>query len=152
MDLAARAFKATINWSALRRPVEEEIERTLSRARRLNRLNNVTGAILLFPAHIVQWIEGEPAGVADTFECASRDERVKEIEVIGDGAISHRLFQASWMFYSDCRTQGLVDMPDFLRREGDDGERPEFSVIFEAMRRVASGLDGAYITRAALMI
>lgn len=152
MDLAARAFKATINRSAIRRPVEEEIERTLSRARRLNRLNNVTGAILLFPEHIVQWIEGEPAGVADTFECASRDERVKEIEVLGEGPISRRLFQASWMFYRDCRTDVLPGIPDFLRRESDHGERPEFSVLLETMQRVASGLEGAYITRAALMV
>ena len=56
MALQAICYTCEIDWAAVRRPVETEIERALARARRLNRLNGVTGAILLYPDRLVQWL------------------------------------------------------------------------------------------------
>ncbi|MBA5776607.1 BLUF domain-containing protein [Stappia sp. F7233] len=151
-DLHGLAFRATIDWTAVHRPVEDEIERTLMRARRLNRLNGVTGAILLFPNHVFQWIEGEISGLDDTLDCARRDPRLASLQVVSSARIPNRLFRASWMYFADLRatpsTRTNQAIHRFARGEASAGFRETLSI----MEGIAKRLDPARITRAALMV
>lgn len=151
-DLFGLAFRASVDWAAIHRPIEDEIERTLTRARRLNRLNGVTGAILLFPNHLFQWIEGEIAGLDDTLDCARRDPRLASLQVTAFSRIPARLFQASWMYFADLReappTKANAAVHRIARGETAVGFRETLSI----MEDVSKGLDPARITRAALMV
>jgi hypothetical protein len=92
MPLTAVCLTAKINWSAVRAPVDAEIETVLARARKLNRLNCVTGALLLYPDCIVQWIEGEPTGLSDTRDCTARDPRLSALTTLCEGPVEARSF------------------------------------------------------------
>src|SRR5690606_24040716 len=92
-------FDATTTTS-----IDQEIERSLTRSRRLNRMNGVTGALILTDTAVVQWLEGDEASVADTFACASTDPRLSQLRPIVRGPAADRLFAASWMYFVDART------------------------------------------------
>lgn len=152
MDLTALAFQASIAWNTLHRPIDTEVERTLTRARRLNRLNGVTGATLLFPNTVVQWLEGEEQGVADTFGCVVRDRRIDDLHVVCSGPTPERLFQASWMYYCDLRSAESLDLPEPLRQVGERGSIVPLPDLRSAMAEIACGLNPSRFTRYALMV
>ncbi len=152
MELTALAFQASVAWNTLHRPIDAEIEWTLTRARRLNRLNGVTGATLLFPKTVVQWIEGEAQGVADTFSCVQRDRRLTDLHVVCSGPSSERLFQASWMYFCDLRSATDLEVSNSLLQVAEQGRIMPLQALRSAMTTIACGLDSSRFTRYALMV
>ena len=109
MPLSALCFSARIDWSAVSGSVEAELETTLDRARKLNRLNGVTGALLLSSDTIVCWLEGNARGLADTRDCVGRDSRLSDIREIAQGEISERVFSRCWLYLADLRKSSATD-------------------------------------------
>ncbi|SDU04977.1 BLUF domain-containing protein [Stappia sp. ES.058] len=152
MTLEALCYTCEIDWTTIRNPVDTEIERGLARARRLNRLNGVTGAILLYPDRLVQWLEGTASGLADSLDCASRDARLRgPIETLCKGEIETRLFGQCWLYFADYRQD--ADRPDGLL--GDLGHKAS-TVSCQELRRelrsVAAHLEPARYTHAAMLV
>jgi hypothetical protein len=152
MTLEALCYTCEIDWTAIRTPVDTEIERALSRARRLNRLNGVTGAILLYPDRLVQWLEGNANGLADSLECARRDPRLHgEIRVLCKGDIETRLFGQCWLYFADYRDD--ADRPDGLLGRLGHGETPvSCPDLRRELRAVAAHLEPARFTHAAMLV
>ncbi|MCA1241009.1 BLUF domain-containing protein [Stappia stellulata] len=152
MTLQALCYTCEIDWTAVRRPAETEIERALARARRLNRLNGVTGAILLYPDRLVQWLEGNANGLADSVDCASRDPRLRgDIRILCKGNVETRLFGRCWLYFADYREADA--RPDGLL--GQLGHE-ETAIACEDLRRelraVAAHLEPARFTHAAMLV
>jgi hypothetical protein len=103
MPLSALCFSARIDWSAVTGSVEAELEATLDRARKLNRLNGVTGALLLSSDSIHCWLEGDTRGLSDTRDCVGRDVRLSAVTEIAAGEINERVFSRCWLYFADLR-------------------------------------------------
>ena len=109
MPLSALCFSARIDWSAVSGSVEAELEATLYRAPNQNRLNGVTGALLLSSDSIVCWLEGNSRGLADTRDCVGRDSRLSDITEIAQGETNERVFSRCWLYFADLRRSGTAD-------------------------------------------
>ena len=103
MSLQAICFSAAIDWSTMAGREDVTIEKTLNRARRVNRVNGVTGAVLLYPNSLVQWLEGPAAGLASSLECARAETRLSDITIISEGPVETRMFAESWLMFADLR-------------------------------------------------
>lgn len=151
MSLHAICYTAQIDWTAVRRPVDAEIEHMLGRARRLNRLNGVTGAILLYRDHLVQWLEGERDGLADSRDCAARDARLSGLSVLCEGLLAERLFPHCWLYFADYRsTEALPG--GLLGRLARDPAPLALADMAEGMADIARLLEPARFTHAAMLV
>ncbi len=111
MELYRVCYRSRINWASLTRPLQEELERSLSRSRRINRRAGVTGALFLTDNHIVQMLEGEPGPVLDTVYCVLTDPRLIGLEAIFQEPAEERMFPNCLMLFRDL-TDG-VDATQF---------------------------------------
>ncbi|WP_051241383.1 BLUF domain-containing protein [Stappia stellulata] len=152
MTLEALCYTCEIDWTAIRTPADAEIERALSRARRLNRLNGVTGAILLYPDRLVQWLEGSANGLTDSLECARRDRRLRgPIEILCKGDVETRLFGQCWLYFADYRND--ADRPDgLLGALGHGTATVSCGELRRELRTVAAHLEPARYTHAAMLV
>ncbi|MCA1297286.1 BLUF domain-containing protein [Stappia indica] len=151
MTLNAICYRADIDWRRVHQPADREIERALQRARRLNRLNGVTGALLLFSDHVLQWIEGEPDSIADTLECATRDRRLTSLEVLASGPLATRLFPHCWLYFGDHRHDSGQRDHEFARLAALGGRR-SLEGVGAALAPVSCVLKSAEITYAAMLV
>ncbi len=101
MHLYRVCYRCRIDWGVLSRSLSEEIERSLSRIRRINRRSGVTGALFLADQHIVQVLEGDPGPVLDTVYCVLTDPRLNTLEAIFQEPAEDRLFPNCLMFFRD---------------------------------------------------
>ncbi|MHC5653936.1 BLUF domain-containing protein [Stappia sp.] len=150
MPLTAVCLTAKINWSAVRAPVDAEIETVLARARKLNRLNCVTGALLLYPDCIVQWIEGEPTGLSDTRDCTARDPRLSALTTLCEGPVEARSFPRCWLYFADYReaTDAVGARIDQLAQE----PAPGLAAMREAFAPIGERLAPARFTHQAMLV
>lgn len=152
MTLQALCYTSDIDWTAVRRPVETEIERALSRARRLNRLNGVTGAILLYPDRLVQWLEGNANGLADSVDCASRDPRLRgDLRTLCKGPVETRLFGRCWLYFADYRDPAARPH-GLLGRLGREDATLSCEDLRGELQQVAARLEPARFTHAAMLV
>ena len=101
MHLYRVCYRCRIDWGVLSRSLSEEIERSLSRIRRINRRSGVTGALFLADQHIVQVLEGDPGPVLDTVYCVLTDPRLNTLEAIFQEPAEDRLFPNCLIFFRD---------------------------------------------------
>ncbi|WP_428696629.1 BLUF domain-containing protein [Stappia sp.] len=151
MSINAICYAAHIDWTSVHRPVETEIEHMLGRARRLNRLNGVTGAILLYRDHLVQWLEGERGGLVDSRDCASRDARLSGLFTLCEGPVSERLFPHCWLYFADYRLDDAVP-GGLLGRLANAPVPVDLPEMAGAMAEVARVLEPARFTHAAMLV
>ena len=59
----AVAYVSSASWNLL----QEQIDRIVAEARRLNALNGITGVLLYCDGNFMQYLEGEEGAVAETF-------------------------------------------------------------------------------------
>ncbi len=103
METYQLCFEGKVASAAMRSLTDFDIEKTLSRSRRLNRLNGVTGALLLTDTSIFQWLEGPLVCVLDTFECARADSRLEDTSLLLRRSAKTRIFAPCWMSFRDLR-------------------------------------------------
>jgi hypothetical protein len=150
MSLSALCFSAHIDWNSLQGPVAAELEATLDRARKLNRLNGVTGALLLSRDAVIVWIEGDAKGLADTFDCVSRDPRLNGMEIIARGEIPQRVFSRCWLYLADLRDQADAST-EALFAEIRNGA-PDIEAVAAAVLPVTDRLVAARQTQRAILV
>lgn len=103
-------YRCRIDWARLTKSLSEEIDRSLSRIRRLNRRSGVTGALFLTDQHIIQVLEGAPGPVLDTVYGVLTDPRLSSLEAIFQEPAEDLLFPKSLMLFRD-----LTDGEDAAR-------------------------------------
>lgn len=151
MTLNAICYRADIDWRRIPQPADREIERTLHRARHLNRLNGVTSALLLFSDHVLQWIEGEADSIADTLDCATRDRRLTALEVLARGPVASRLFPHCWLYFGDHRHNSGQQEQEFARLAALSGHR-SLEGVGAALAPVSGVLKSAEFTHTAMLV
>jgi len=151
MPLHALSFTAGIDWSAMRQPADVEIDQALSRARRINRLNGVTGAILLYPTRLVQWLEGPEGGLAESLACARADTRLTDLRVISEGAVDTRMFAESWLLFADLRAANACPTA-FLATLANGTAPIGCEEMREGLRSISARLAPARHTHAAMLV
>jgi len=152
MHLYRICYRSRIDWSQLNHPLADEIERTLTRIRRINRRAGVTGALLLTDDHVIQVLEGAPGPVLDTFYCVMNDPRLKEIIPLVQEPTDRLYFPNSLMYFRDL-TDGVKASADPVFKdllEATDTVRQE--VIAQALLHLAMDLEESRLTNDMLMI
>lgn len=132
--------------------IDQDIERTLARSRRLNRMNGVTGAMILTDTAVVQWLEGDEASVVDTFACASADPRLAQLRQVLRGPAAERLFAPSWMYFVDARSDSRAGLAPEIAALAADAEGATPAMVRAAMQAAAKRLHACAATRAAMLV
>lgn len=114
MSVTQLCYRSRIHWPALRMSLDEEIDRTLLRVRRINSKSGVTGALILTDSHVFQLLEGPWPAVKRTFECVLEDRRHSDLMVLSNQQTDYRMFHSNWMHFSDLRDEDESDHPRFM--------------------------------------
>ncbi len=152
MEFYRACYRSQINWEKLRRPLHEEVEKTLQRIRRINRRSGVTGALLLVDQHIIQVLEGQPGPVLDTVYCVMNDPRLHRIEGIIHESADFRLFPNSLMFFRDLTDGVAASRHAVLRPLLDHPSEVTREEAYMAFGHFAQELEEGRITNDMLMI
>lgn len=152
MGLYQLCYRSEIRPSVLDGDVDLEIERTITRLRRLNAINGITGALILTDSHIFQLIEGRPEPVEDAFGCACRDPRHHRIEVLSRKAVEYRLFHDSWLHFVDLRMDSGRDLPHRLAAVMPDPATASVPDILALMGFVSGDLAQGHLTAGLTLI
>ncbi|MES0868789.1 BLUF domain-containing protein [Pseudovibrio sp. SCP19] len=105
MSVTQLCYRSRIHWPALRHSLDEEVERSLTRIRRINSMAGVTGALILTDNHVFQLLEGPWPSVKRTFECVLEDRRHSDLTVLSNEEQDFRLFHNCWMHFCDLREE-----------------------------------------------
>ena len=102
----AIAYVSAASWNLL----DEQIERIVSEARRLNALDGVTGVLLYCDGNFMQYLEGEEDAVIETFERIRASESHYQINELMNQPILEREF-ADWsMGFSASSPEEFVEL------------------------------------------
>lgn len=69
-----------------------QLDDLVSRARRRNRAEGITGTVLYEEGRFLQWLEGPPAALGRLYTAIGRDRRHTDVELISHGPTGARLF------------------------------------------------------------
>ncbi|SDQ91649.1 BLUF domain-containing protein [Pseudovibrio sp. Tun.PSC04-5.I4] len=114
MSVTQLCYRSRIHWPALRYSLDDEVERSLSRIRRINSMAGVTGALILTDTHVFQLLEGPWPSVKRTFECVLEDKRHSDLTVLSNQKQDYRLFHSCWMHFCDLRDDAGKQYPKFI--------------------------------------
>jgi hypothetical protein len=78
-----------------------ELGRILASARRLNRLNHVTGFLMATPAGFAQILEGETGAVEETYGRIAADPRHDQLRLLSKEPIEQRRFTGWAMAFAE---------------------------------------------------
>lgn len=148
MVLSAICYRAHLRGSLLDGLSGADIDRLLDRFRRLNRLNGVTGAILIRNDQVLVWLEGEASGLTDSRSSIVEDLRLGDTDPLCSGPLAARLFPHCWLCLADNRDDVPAGVADLL----DKPARPSLEQARRAMLCVADRLDGCRYTHAAMLV
>ncbi len=122
MSVTQLCYRSRIHWPALRYSLDDEVEMSLKRIRRINSMAGVTGALILTDNHVFQLLEGPWPSIKRTFECVLEDRRHSDLTVLSNEEQEYRLFHNCWMHFCDLREEaegnyskffgGLLSHPD----------------------------------------
>lgn len=115
MSVTQLCYRSRIHWPALRYSLDEEVERSLTRIRRINSMAGITGALILTDNHVFQLLEGPWPLVKRTFECVLEDKRHSDLTVLSNEEQDFRLFHNCWMHFCDLREEADSQYPKFLQ-------------------------------------
>ena len=102
----AIAYVSAASWNLL----DEQIERIVSEARRLNAINGITGVLLYCDGNFMQYLEGEEDAVIETFERIRASESHYQINELMNQPILEREF-ADWsMGFSASSPEEFVEL------------------------------------------
>lgn len=152
MHLYRICYRSRINWTRLTHPLADEIDRTLTRVRRINRRAGVTGALLLTDDHVIQVLEGQPAQVLDTFFCVMSDPRLSQIIPLIQEPVDHFLFPNSLMYFRDLTDAIDASDNEAIRALLEGTDTVERNALDAALRSLSAELDQSRLTNDMLMI
>jgi len=148
MVLSAICYRAPLRGSLLDGLSGADIDRLLDRFRHLNRLNGVTGAILLHGDQVVVWLEGEASGLTDSRSSIVDDLRLGGTGPLCSGPLAARLFPHCWLCLADSRVEVPAGVAELLEQPAP----VSLDQARKAMLCVAERLDGCRYTRAAMLV
>lgn len=152
MQLYRVCYRCRIDWGLLSRALSDEIERSLSRVRRINRRSGVTGALFLADQHIVQVLEGDPGPVLDTVYCVLNDPRLNTLEAIFQEPAEERLFPNCLMFFRDLTDGVDAALHPVLKPLLENTSDLSRAAALEAVEHYSSELLEGRLTNTMLMI
>ncbi|AXS40124.1 BLUF domain-containing protein [Breoghania sp. L-A4] len=152
MGLYQICYRSQIHDHVLHGDMDAEIERTTTRLRRLNRLNGITGALILTDTHIFQLIEGRVETIEDALECAAQDPRHHSIEILSRKAVEYRLFHDSWLYFADLRMDTDRDLPADIAAVMPNPATASVSDVLGLMGHVSGDLAEGHLTNELMLI
>ncbi|MTI16972.1 BLUF domain-containing protein [Rhodobacteraceae bacterium RKSG542] len=152
MEINQLSYRSRIHWPALRGDLDEEVEKTLRRSRRINQRAGVTGALLLTDTHIFQLLEGPSDAVLSTLDCAMSDKRHTDICILAKHRAPYRLFHTSWMHFCDLRDEPEKRYPRFVADLAHYPTHMSGEEFYEVLMLLSANMEQSRITtRIALM-
>ena len=113
----AIAYVSSASWNLL----DEQVDRILSEARRLNALNGITGVLLYCDGNFMQYLEGEESAVRDTFARIRASESHYQVNELMNQPIERREFAGWTMGFSEPSPDEFVEIASARWRGGTRG-------------------------------
>ncbi|MFS8180942.1 Sensors of blue-light using FAD [Pseudovibrio denitrificans] len=152
MSVTQLCYRSRIHWPALRHSLDEEVERSLTRIRRINSMAGVTGALILTDNHVFQLLEGPWPSVKRTFECVLEDRRHSDLTVLSNEEQDFRLFHNCWMHFCDLREEADSHYPKFFGNLLAHPDRTCSEEVMELLLLLSMNMSESQLTsRIALM-
>ncbi|NER12260.1 blue light sensor protein [Leptobacterium flavescens] len=92
---------------------EDDLIKLLSVCRKNNRIHNITGLLLYFEGHFIQFIEGDKETVQSLFKKISRDNRHKSVFKITESKSKERKFGNWSMSFPTLNKDKVVGLPAY---------------------------------------
>ena len=101
MTVTRLCYRSTPNFATMTQSLDAEIERLLAIARRNNKRDGITGALLIAGTTFFQMIEGPRSCVMRTFTRIQDDPRHVDLRVIDERDDANRLVPKNPLFFAD---------------------------------------------------
>ncbi|USQ94270.1 BLUF domain-containing protein [Caulobacter sp. RL271] len=120
-------------FTGAERAFDEVLRAIIAKSIQNNRLDDITGFLVVAEGRFLQWLEGPETALEETFARIARDQRHADLRTLADGPADHRRFR-DWNMGQ--HRLGRIDQPllsevglDVFNPAGLDAERAECLLV-----------------------